>query len=254
MSVSFDRAAEYYDRTRDFPDEVMARLVPMLVSQLPRDELCLEIGIGTGRIALPLMAAKIRMVGVDISPDMLRKLVDKAGATPPVAIADATCLPFSAGTFGSAVAAHVLHLIPGWRSAVDELVRVVRPGGVLLASRGAASRAEWQHALRRFFFEQAGDPPWPPGVDTIDQLDDEMTSRGAAVRELEELRRDGQTTVNEQLAELEAGHWSACWSMDDATRHRAAAATRDWARRELGDLEARRPASYASVWRAYVLP
>ena len=253
-SISFDRAAEYYDRTRAFPEDIMARLIPMLAAQVPRRELCLEIGIGTGRIALPLMGEGVRIVGVDISPEMLRKLRGKADRPLPIAIADATRLPFGDHSFGSAVAAHVLHLIPGWRSAVDELVRVVRTKGVVLASRGAASRTEWQHALRRRFFAEAGNRPWPPGIDTIKELDDEMAFRGAVVRELDELRREDNVSVADQLAALEAGQWSACWAMDDAARHRAAVATREWARRELGDLDAPRTATYVSVWRAYVLP
>jgi ubiquinone/menaquinone biosynthesis C-methylase UbiE len=185
---------------------------------------------------------------------MLRKLVEKSPSAAPLVIADATRLPFRDRTFGSAIAAHVLHLFVDWKLAVDELVRVVRPGGVVVASRGAASRAEWQRAVRRYFFDQAGSPPWPPGIDTIEQLDEEMRSRGAAVRELDELRRDSEMTVNDQLVALEAGQWSACWFMDDETRRRAAEATREWARHELGDLDEPRPASYASVWRAYVLP
>jgi len=253
-SVSFDRAADYYDQTRAFPDDVMAGLIPMLMALLPTGERCLEVGVGTGRIALPVMAEGVRLIGVDISREMLRKLIHKAGgAAPPLAIADATRLPFRGDTFGSAIAAHVLHLIPGWRSAVDELIRVVRPGGAVIASRGGSSRAEWQHAVRRRFFVEAGNPAWPPGMDRIEELDSEMTARGAIVRELPELRTDDASSINELLSALETGIWSACWTMDTATRMRAAATTREWAQNELGDLDLARPTSYSSTWRAYVL-
>ncbi|HEV2415610.1 MAG TPA: class I SAM-dependent methyltransferase, partial [Candidatus Dormibacteraeota bacterium] len=127
-SVSFDRAADYYDQTRSLPDDLMQRLVPMLVAELPRDGRCLEIGVGTGRIALPLIESGINVVGVDISAEMLRRYVEKAPANIEVALADATRLPFADRTFTSAIASHVLHLIPGWVTALDELVRVVAPG------------------------------------------------------------------------------------------------------------------------------
>ena len=58
-----------------------------------------------------------------------------------LAQADATRLPFAAGTFGSVLAVHVLHLIPDWRVAVDEAVRVLRPGGALVASFPTDNRA-----------------------------------------------------------------------------------------------------------------
>lgn len=255
MSVSFDRAAGYYDETRSLPDDLMVQLVGRLLAELPRDGMCLEIGIGTGRIALPLIQHGVRVVGVDISSEMLGKLIDKAGASAPgVAIADATRLPFRANTFSSAIASHVLHLIPEWRLAVDELLRVVVSGGVILASRSADHRAEWSRRVRRHFFAEAGNPPWPPGIDTIEDLDREMEERRVAVRKIEDVRRENVSTISWLLAALEKGIWSACWSIDAETRRRAAAATREWAKHELGDLDEPRATSHRSDWRAYVVP
>jgi ubiquinone/menaquinone biosynthesis C-methylase UbiE len=247
-SLSFDQAAEYYDRTRAVP----TALIPRLVAALPRDGLCLEIGVGTGRIALPLVAEGIRVVGVDISSDMLKKLVAKRETLwPEVAIADATSLPFDDRTFKSAIAAHVLHLIPGWRSAVRELVRVLRPGGVFIATRGGRSRTGWNDAVRRHFFAAAGDPPWPPGVDTIAELDEYARTLGLEVDALPELITDHSLSVNQLLEALEAGYWSACWSIEQPTRRRAAAATRAWARATFGDLDRERETSESTHWHAY---
>jgi SAM-dependent methyltransferase len=135
-SVNFDRAAGYYDATRALPAETMARLTGLLAAELAGRAPCLEIGVGTGRFALPLNAAGIAMTGTDISAAMLRRLTQNAGGRSPVPLAqaDATRLPFAAGAFGSVLAVHVLHLIPDWRVAVDEAVRVLRPGGALVAS------------------------------------------------------------------------------------------------------------------------
>ncbi|HEV3273812.1 MAG TPA: class I SAM-dependent methyltransferase, partial [Candidatus Dormibacteraeota bacterium] len=99
----------------------MARLVPMLVAEIPQEGRCLEIGVGTGRITLPLARAGVSMVGVDISREMLRKLIQNSdGAPPAVVIGDATRLPFGEGKFSAVIAAHVLHLIPEWRQAIVE--------------------------------------------------------------------------------------------------------------------------------------
>jgi SAM-dependent methyltransferase len=49
----------------------------------------LELGIGTGRIALPLGARGVRVEGIDLSPDMVAQLRRKpGGADLPVAIGD----------------------------------------------------------------------------------------------------------------------------------------------------------------------
>src|SRR5262245_8933759 len=231
----------------------MELLVSRLLRELPGDGRCVEIGIGTGRIALPLIRHGIELVGVDIAIEMVRRLIAKEHAAK-VILADATHLPFPDHTFTSAIASHVLHLIPTWKTAVDELTRVVKPGGVLLASRAGSTRSEWQHAVIRHFYVEAGDPPWPPGMDKVEQLDDEMRSRGAAVREIEDVTDARPSSISDLLAALEGGIFSACWSIDDDMRRRAAATTREWARTEYGDIEAPRLSTYVSDWRVYRLP
>jgi ubiquinone/menaquinone biosynthesis C-methylase UbiE len=123
-SISFDRASEYYDRTRALPNDAMAGVIDLLAREIGGENDCLEIGIGTGRIGLPLNAAGLSVMGMDLSATMLAKLVDKF----PLVRGDATALPFADGAFGAGIACHVLHLIPEWRQATGELVRVIRPG------------------------------------------------------------------------------------------------------------------------------
>ena len=155
-SVNFDRAVGYYDATRALPAATMEQLTGLLATELGSRQPCLEIGVGTGRFALPLHAAGISMTGTDISGQMLRRLAANAGGISPfpLAQADATRLPFAAETFGSVLAVHVLHLVPDWRVAVDEAVRVLRPGGALVASfptdnRAAGAAADAAAARRR---------------------------------------------------------------------------------------------------------
>lgn len=142
-SVNFDRAAGYYDATRALPAQAMSDLADVLAAELGGHQPCLEIGVGTGRFALPLHERGIAMTGTDISGAMLRRLAANAGGVSPFPVAqgDATRQPFAAETFGSVLAVHVLHLIPDWRIAVDEAVRVLRPGGVLVASFPTDNRA-----------------------------------------------------------------------------------------------------------------
>jgi SAM-dependent methyltransferase len=233
----------------------MARLVPILLAEIPRHGRCLEIGVGTGRIALPLARAGVSIVGVDISREMLRRLVENAGqAAPPLVIADATRLPFAADSFSAAIAAHVFHLIPNWTIAVQELLRVLSPGGVILASRGAGHSTDWVREVRRRYFVEAGDPLWPPGADRIEELDGHMRTLGIDLRALPALASDGELSIGTFISNLEAGYFSACWSLDELTRRRAATATRQWAATHLGDLDTPRPISQSSVWHAYVAP
>jgi SAM-dependent methyltransferase len=256
VSISFDRAAPYYDRTRRLGEDALSRLIPVVAAELSGAGPVIEVGVGTGRIALPLMRAGVDITGVDIAVEMLARLREKAaGSAPPLAIADATRLPFADATFGGAIAAHVLHLIPRWKEAVTEISRVTRPGGVLIASRGGRSHSgDWWAAVRHEFFRVAGDRPWPPGMDRIEELDVEMRARGAAVRLLPEVAQTGSGTVNGLLALLEEGVWSACWSIEPEDRRRAVATTRAWAAANVGDLDEPRPLTEVLAWRSYRLP
>lgn len=135
QSVAFDRAADYYDRTRGFPPGVEREVAALMAKTggFSHSSCVLEIGIGTGRIALPLAHYVGEYYGIDLARPMLERLRAKQSTELifPV-ISDATRLPFPLNTFDTVVAVHVFHLIPGWRDALSEVKRVLRPNGILL--------------------------------------------------------------------------------------------------------------------------
>jgi ubiquinone/menaquinone biosynthesis C-methylase UbiE len=135
MSISFDRAAEYYDDTRGFPlgTETTAAATIAQAGGFQGAERVLEIGVGTGRIALPVAPHVRHYTGIDISTAMMRRLLDKRGGEAvAVAEADATRLPFGDQVFDAAVAVHIFHLIVGWQQALVELARVLKPDARLV--------------------------------------------------------------------------------------------------------------------------
>jgi SAM-dependent methyltransferase len=78
--------AERYDEsTAHLPVEPVVDVL----AELAGDGAALELGIGTGRIALPLAARGVRVQGIDLSPDMVAQLRKKPGGKEiPVAIGD----------------------------------------------------------------------------------------------------------------------------------------------------------------------
>lgn len=78
-SINFDRASHFYDATRGFPPEVATQIGGFLAASgnLTHQNNVLEIGIGTGRIALPLAPYVGSIVGVDISRNMMLRLREK---------------------------------------------------------------------------------------------------------------------------------------------------------------------------------
>lgn len=124
MSVSFDRVAEIYDRTRGLPTEAMAKLIETLATQLKKRERLLDIGVGTGRFAEPLQEAGFNVVGIDISKKMIGKAKEKGVKN--LLLSDARFLPFENKSFDVTISVHVLHLISEWQKTLREVCRVTR--------------------------------------------------------------------------------------------------------------------------------
>jgi SAM-dependent methyltransferase len=234
----------------------MAEIIPMLAAELDGRGNCLEIGVGTGRFALPLHRAGVPMTGIDVSRRMMAVLLDKAGGQLPfpLAVADAIRLPFSDHSFGGAVACHVLHLIPAWRGAIAELMRVLRPGGVILIDRGGPSRDQFADRVRDRFMVEAGIERRHPGADGPGaDVEGMLVAGGATVSRLPTVLAHHTATAAALIDGLEANHYSWTWSLDDATRRRAAERTRAWAAEQFGPLDEDRAIAASINWRAYRL-
>ena len=141
--VSFDRAASFYDATRGYAPGVAERIragIHAYVGATPATRF-LELGVGTGRVALPFIQAGDDFTGVDISEAMMQRLREKIAAAPGASAehfqllnADVTALPFDDASFDVAYAVHVLHLVSDRKQTMSEAKRVLKPGGIFLAA------------------------------------------------------------------------------------------------------------------------
>ena len=251
-SISFDRAADFYDKTRALTPEAGAKVRDLLIGELDGRSRALEVGVGTGRIALPLAAAGIELAGIDLSAKMLHRLIENAkGERPfPIAQADATQLPFRDGCFGAAIASWVFHLIPRWRDVAAEMIRVVEPGGVLLVDVGGRDQGVWTDMVWAFR-DAAGVTDWPPGAENQAEVDEAMEALGLTPRWLEPVVEVTQARVEDSIANLERGVFSVTFGLDEAARKKAADETREWARAKVGDLDELRRMEFVHTWRAY---
>jgi phosphatidylethanolamine/phosphatidyl-N-methylethanolamine N-methyltransferase len=115
----------------------------------------LEVGVGTG-ISLPDYSRKNRLVGVDICEPMLRKAKERVDAqglshVEVLAVMDGTRLGFADASFDVAAALFVITTVPDPEATLDELVRVVRPGGEIVLVAHFAADAEPLRTLERGF-------------------------------------------------------------------------------------------------------
>lgn len=103
----------------------------------------LEVGVGTG-ISLPLYSPDVRLTGVDLSDAMLEKARERVregglSNVEALAVMDAENLRFEDDSFDVVVAQYVVTAVPHPERALDEFLRVLRPGGeIVITTRVSA--------------------------------------------------------------------------------------------------------------------
>jgi phosphatidylethanolamine/phosphatidyl-N-methylethanolamine N-methyltransferase len=134
MRKAYARWAPIYDLVYDKLTEPAARAaVNAAVACGPK---VLEAGVGTG-LSLGYYPAHAEVYGVDLSEDMLRRAqekVDKRGLThvKSLQVMDVTQLAFSDGMFDAVTAQFIITLVPEPEKALEEFVRVLKPGGEIV--------------------------------------------------------------------------------------------------------------------------
>ncbi|HEV8089363.1 MAG TPA: class I SAM-dependent methyltransferase [Actinomycetota bacterium] len=253
QSVNFDRAAEFYDATRDAGDEIVTWTVDLLVREFSSGGRALEIGVGTGAVALPLTDRGVDLVGMDVSTAMMSRLVAKAGGHAPLPLVqgDATRIPVRDGSVAGAYARHVLHLIADWRTAVAELCRVVGQGVVLVDVGGGASEA-W---LELWDAMELGPEAEPVGLDVardgVEALDDAFTAAGGTLRGVEEMVREDRDTVAQAFDEIARRSPSWTWRVSDAALERSIELGTAWTLERYDTLDVRLQDESWVRWRIY---
>lgn len=250
-SLSFDRVADRYDATRVHPaaasEEIAAGLIRVGGLQSGAD--VLEIGIGTGRIALPLLAKGMNVTGVDIAPRMLDQLRAKYAAWQAesgeratgrltVQIADMTALPFVDASYDAVIAVHVLHLVPEWRKALDESLRVLRPGAALMLGQDIATPDAMNHDIQDRWAQIArelGADPQRVGARTFAEILAELRARGLTVTESILASWDHVAVPREVLDYVESRTWSQTWNIPDDIFAESMRQLRAWAKSRYGD-------------------
>jgi len=143
----YDRWSKKYDagkresQLRD--EEMLARPLLDLLKDAPEPSI-LDFATGTGRLSFALLSHKDfngHILALDLSQGMLEQASAKLSSLEKGSQVElirhlALPLPFSDSSFDAVCALEVLELFPSMDEPLKELTRVLRPGGILLTSRG----------------------------------------------------------------------------------------------------------------------
>lgn len=93
----------------------------------------LEVGCGSGAVSLfCAQTYPLKVTAIDVDPDMIRTAQADARGKITLAVADSTRLTFADESFDIVLSFGVMHHIPNWLDALEEMRRVLKPGGYFI--------------------------------------------------------------------------------------------------------------------------
>ncbi len=254
--TSFDRAADIYDQTRGFPQNVGAQVAQALVGLLkllPSDRV-LEIGIGTGRIAKPLieiLGNDHHVTGIDLSRNMMDRLRAKfdSARSPDLIQGDAASLPFADHVFQAIITVHVLHLIRDPQKVIAEMSRVRAQSGMFVGGwndHNPDSVAERINKKFRALASAHGVSTERQGLANYSDLLPHLPTASATEIVAAEWTVDRAPRF--ALQAIAERHYSSSWIIPDSIFPSVLAEINEWASKEWGDLDRAVPDDRRFKW------
>lgn len=126
----------------------------------------LDVGVGTG-LELPMFSNNVKITGVDLSDPMLqiarKRVADlKLTNVEDLRVMDAMNLEYADDSFDGAVAPYVITTVPDPVRTMDEMARVVRPGGEIIIVNHIGADSGPIAMIERFMEKRAEKLGWRP--------------------------------------------------------------------------------------------
>jgi ubiquinone/menaquinone biosynthesis C-methylase UbiE len=248
LDTYYNNIAEIYDTTRSLPPAIEQQVAAFILQQVnatPQTTF-LELGIGTGLIAIPIVQQGYSYTGIDISQEMMAQIPRKLGTVPDhltLIQSDASTLDFEDHSFDVVLMRHLMHLISDWQLMLSEIRRVLKPGGVYLycESPWTPHQTEFEEHWKTVLRQQPGYqmPSFESG-DRATQATviDWLTAQGAIVETAIAAQWQVEETVGDRLALYETRDHGTCWTVTDSEFPKAMQEFRAWCRQHYGSEDA----------------
>lgn len=226
----YDNIASIYDQTRWMSESVaeeVADYILELVNAKP-DTSFLEPGVGTGLNVLPLVKRGYSVTGIDISQEMLDQFSNKLKGIPQnlsLIQADASQLPFPDHSFDVVLTVHMVHTVSDWQRFLDEVERVLKPGGFYLNAQWVTppARMEFEHYFKAILAKGTNPPSSSPSHRDNQEInvEDYYGQKGFRANYTVAKNWLVNNTVEELLGFLQARAYGLCWHSSDEKFERA---------------------------------
>ena len=137
VSSKWARTARRFQLNTAYQEPLLASQVVIELMQVEPQARILDCGVGNGSLSIALdslMKGPVDFHAVDTSAEMLvqaKSVMQRAGLRPHLLQADVMSLPYEDQSFDFVMAAHVLEHLPDPQRALAEMIRVLKPGGIV---------------------------------------------------------------------------------------------------------------------------
>jgi ubiquinone/menaquinone biosynthesis C-methylase UbiE len=212
--VDFSANSKIYDRRHGAV--ISDGLAQAIASRLDRDATIVDIGAGTGRVALALANRGFQLVAIDPAASMLQAMRQKPGEVLTVA-AEGARLPLRRQSADAVVLARLLYLVADWQDLLREAREVLKHDGILLHEWGNGDASEEWVQVRekaRSLFQEAGvETPFHPGARSEVEVDSFLRDLGFHRTEQIAAGAGPAITLADFLNKIESGEYSYIWEV-----------------------------------------
>lgn len=156
VSGSWERTAGRFQLEAAYQEPLLTSQVATVFAQVGPQARVLDCGVGSGSLSIALdgiVTSPVEYHAIDTSSEMLvqaRSKMHAAGLRVDCQQANVLYLPYDDQSFDVVMAAHVLEHLPNPRRALKEMIRVLKPGGMVfvcltrLSLFGALIQLKWR--------------------------------------------------------------------------------------------------------------
>ena len=154
----WDRNAGLYDRFMR-KDRAAYEMMYALIRPVVKAKTVLELATGTGLIARHIVNAAAHIEATDASAEMIAEARrDNHSAKLHFSVQDMFRLPYADESFDVVIVSNALHIVPQPEKALQEIKRVLKDDGVLIAPTFTNAGNSFSGKVRAFFMKLAGFP------------------------------------------------------------------------------------------------
>jgi SAM-dependent methyltransferase len=231
--VDFSANAPFYDRRHGAV--LLQDLARQLADcgELHPGSLVLDVGAGTGRVAIAFANLGYRTTALDPALQMLHRIRVKAPESPVRLVAgEGGRLPFAGKRFDAVILARILYLMADWEVVLQSVSDALKPGGCIFHEWGNGQADEvWvrvREKLRSLFRDAGVQTPFHPGARSEAEADPVLRQLGLVCTNELPIGPGPDMKLDDFVEGIAAGEFSYTWRIPKSVQDSCIPLLKKW--------------------------